>query len=283
MSGFSVKRYAEGGSVEDDELGYDYDTPDEDALDVAASLGDASPADINAYYAKLFANQGERRKLISEAAERLRQQRAPSMWGALSEGLAQPKTQPGLSGTLANISSGLSAYRKEKTAFDNAQADKLMAYRLKGLELEGETGKAQSDLAYRLAALKAAQEKAEADRNRATIHEVDGSLVDDKGTVVYKGSPRLTADQSTRMGYAKSLFPKLTEAEIIAQNLLYDPRVDKQLTRLYAGRTYAGAYAGAAAREPFEEPPVVQETKQYSNGKTAYKIRGVWYDNPRGE
>lgn len=203
MSGFSVKRYAEGGSVEDDELGYDYDTPDEDAVDVAASLGDASPADINAYYAKLFANQGERRKLISEAAERLRQQRAPSMWGSLSEGLAQPKTQPGLSGTLANISSGLSAYRKEKTAFDNAQADKLMAYRLKDLELEGQQAEGALERVYKLAQI----------NKPASPVRVGNSLLDPRtGKVIYT-APEAPKTPLTKDQLFTSLVQRLSRGE----------------------------------------------------------------------
>jgi hypothetical protein len=151
MRSFSVKRFDEGGLAAAN--GDDTVTGGSGTDGEAPTLADASPAEINAYYSKVFATQGDMKKLISEAADRIKNQRAPSVWGALSEGLAQPKTQPGISGTLANISSGLSEYRKGKTAFDEAQADKLMAYRLKELELGGSQAKSELDLKIKLANL----------------------------------------------------------------------------------------------------------------------------------
>lgn len=151
MSSFSVKKFAEDALVTAN--GDDTATGDAGTDEEAPTLAEASPAEITAYYNKVFATQGDMKKLITEAADRIKNQRAPSVWGALSEGLAQPKTQPGISGTLANISSGLSEYRKGKTAFDEAQADKLMAYRLKELELGGSQAKSELELKYKLANL----------------------------------------------------------------------------------------------------------------------------------
>lgn len=155
MRSFSVKRFDEGGlAAANGDEGIDGVLP--------SPLEGATIADINAAAARQFASQDRMKALIDEAKARLSQQRAPSVFGALSEGLAQPKTQPGISGTLANISSGLSTYRKGKSAFDEAQAEKLLAYQLKQEELQGARATTEGTTATRLATLAAAQARADA-------------------------------------------------------------------------------------------------------------------------
>jgi hypothetical protein len=164
MSSFSVKRFEGGGLATvngDDTVIGDVgdDTLTGDGV-LPSLLEGATIADINAAAVRQFASQDRMKALINEAKARISQQRAPSVWGALSEGLAQPKTQPGISGTLANISSGLSQYRKGKSAFDEAQAEKLLAYQLKQEELQGARATTEGTTATRLATLAAAQARA---------------------------------------------------------------------------------------------------------------------------
>jgi hypothetical protein len=169
MSSFSVKRFEEGGlATANGDEGIDGVLP--------SLLEGATIADINAAAARQFASQDRMKALIDEAKARISQQRAPSVFGALSEGLAQPKTQPGISGTLANISSGLSTYRKGKSAFDEAQAEKLLAYQLKQEELQGARATTEGTTATRLATLRAAQAKADAEAKAVDVKQVtDGA------------------------------------------------------------------------------------------------------------
>lgn len=55
--------------------------------------------------------------------------------------------------------------------------------------------------------------------------------------------PDLTkdTDQRMRMGYARRMFPGKTDDEIAASNLLYDPKVDQQMIRIYGARASATA------------------------------------------
>lgn len=93
----------------------------------------------------------------------------------------------------------------------------------------------------------------------------------------------LNADQTLRLGYAQQLFGGLTEQEILDQGLLYSPDVDARLIKLYGSKAGAGAFASAAAREPFEEPLTLVNT-QIVNGITYYKMSdGRLYDNPSGK
>ena len=96
-------------------------------------LSGLTAANIDQYYAQMAGTQKSQKELIEQATQALRNQRAPSLWGSLSEGLSQVKRQPGIAGTLANISSGLNAYDKRKSAFDEARAEKELEYKLKQL------------------------------------------------------------------------------------------------------------------------------------------------------
>lgn len=238
MNSFSVKKFAEGGLADDED---DTLTGDEGIDGVAPTLAEASPAEINAYYAKVFSTQGDMKKLISEAADRIRQQRAPSVWGALSEGLAQPKTQPGISGTLANISSGLSEYRKGKAAFDEAQADKLMAYRLKELELGGSQAKSEFDLKYKLATLAAAQAAAPRPMTQADTKAYPGlnpaEYMFVGGRPVLIPSPRAAPQTST-----DDL--KSTLLQVLLDGGTLTPEQQKVLDYLRAGQIPVGFTVG---------------------------------------
>lgn len=70
-----------------------------------------------------------------------------------------------------------------------------------------------------------------------------------------KPEPKLAADtdQRMRLGYARRLFPGKADDVLVAQNLLYDPRVDKAMFQVY------GARAAAGAGEPVEEVEVAPE------------------------
>lgn len=229
MNSFSVKKFAEGGLADDED---DTLTGDEGIDGVLPSLlGGATVADINAAAARQFASQDRMKDLIDQAKARISQQRAPSVFGALSEGLAQPKTQPGISGTLANISSGLSTYRKGKSAFDEAQAEKLLAYQLKQEELQGSRAATEGTTATRLATLAAAQaraattaaEKAAKKTGALTPEQKIANNLDPKAPYFWKDDvpvladavkpPPLTADEQANK------VVDATEARILAKDM----------------------------------------------------------------
>jgi hypothetical protein len=130
-------------------------------------LGLGSPADIESEYADAFNVQRSQSDLLDQATEALKRQRAPSIFGALGAGLSQPKTQPGIAGTLANLNAGLQAYDQQKAAFDRAQADKLLEYKLKALELQARAGDLKAKRTLALATLAARQEAAKAAQQKA--------------------------------------------------------------------------------------------------------------------
>lgn len=60
--------------------------------------------------------------------------------------------------------------------------------------------------------------------------------------------------QRTRLGYARNIFPGLTDKELVEGNYLYDPKVEKLLLRLY------GARSAAAVGEEVDDEDVAPVT-----------------------
>lgn len=65
-------------------------------------------------------------------------------------------------------------------------------------------------------------------------------------------------DQRMRLGYAQRLFPGKTPEQIVGENLLYDPRVDKAMFRVYGVRAAAGAGEDVDEVEVAPEVPTLE-------------------------
>jgi hypothetical protein len=195
-------------------------------------LSGLTAANIDQYYAQMAGTQKSQKELIEQATQALRNQRAPSLWGSLGEGLSQVKRQPGIAGTLANISSGLNAYDKRKSAFDEARAERELEYKLKQLELQGKMGQTGLDRATRLAQLEAAQAKASAPsfsldplgRGVVRMNRTTGEteLIPTKGAPEMSSTPNIVVKDGVRFlvenaGTPKQNFTRLPDAPLSAE------------------------------------------------------------------
>lgn len=87
-------------------------------------------------------------------------------------------------------------------------------------------------------------------------------------------------DQRMRLGYAKRLFPNLSEDEIVKRNLLYDPRVDQQMFRVYGARSaaMAGEEIPEVVPEEAADVPTIttpEEGAQYPDAPVVNTPRGT--------
>jgi len=153
--------------------------PEADDTPLGLGASDLGLGALRSAYEDVAKSQTDQGALIQQAKAALRNQRAPSLLGALGTGLSQPKTQPGIMGALANINSGLSAYDTAKAAYDQAQSDTALKYGLKQAELQGESAKTRGEQALSLGTLE--EKRAERERlNNAVTHtdvEVNGQTV----------------------------------------------------------------------------------------------------------
>ncbi|MEI6281513.1 MAG: hypothetical protein WCP82_02170 [Alphaproteobacteria bacterium] len=248
-------------------------------------LGGLTAENIGQYYDQMSGTQLSQKALIEQATAALKKQRAPSLWGSLAQGLSQVKHQPGIAGTLANINSGLSAYDRDKSAFDQAQADKEMEYKLKSLELEGKMGATGLDRIRQLAALQEAQAKAKRDEAKASapkppnVHltkDANGNpivvTVASDGTITSK--PLATSGVGSPSAYDPSLVGEALMDEIRQKN----PGDASQIQALMDGRMLPPT-TGTRAKEGMrllELANRVDPTFDVSTAKARFSARSAF-------
>jgi hypothetical protein len=188
----------------------------------------------------------------------------------LAQGLSQVQRQPGIAGVLANINSGLSSYDRDKSAFDQAQADKEMEYKLKSLELEGKMGATGLDRIRQLAALQEAQARArEAAATKAakktgalTAAEKTANNLDPKAPYFWKDDvpvladavkpPPLTPDEQANK------IVDATEARVLSRDMALSktmlPKAKSAADRALAGITSILNHPGLSAVVGLPDP-----------------------------
>lgn len=182
--------------------GYDYqdDTPDDEApgaLGASSSTLGVTPSggDYSGIIAKL-----------NQATQRLKDQRSglttQQKISALLTGFGQPAAHNGWQSALGNAAANLQAQTLAKSKTDATRDDLITKYDLMAAHYGAQN---QAGMARTAEMAQAAKDKATAAAGKAQTPDNEARF---------------------RLGMAKLYFPGVSEADIIARNLSYDPKVN---------------------------------------------------------